>query len=92
MAFTVITNVIIAGVHHSTNLEVDDDDNVLVFPNFERARKHAINLVEDALENLFDESVTWTADIFSIHEQSNVSITFKGGDILYTTTIQEVNA
>lgn len=92
MGFNVITNTIINGVHHSTHLEVDDDDKVLLFPNFERARKYAIHLVEDALENLFDDGVTWTADIFSVHEQSCVSVSFKGGDILYTITIQEVNA
>lgn len=92
MAYNVITNAIINGVHHSTHLEVDDDDKVLVFPNFERARKYAINLVEDALENLFEDDVSWTTDIHSVHEQSCVSVSFKGGNILYTITIQEVNS
>jgi hypothetical protein len=89
--YIILTNTIIDDVHHSTTAETGDAGELLFFPNFERARKYAIQLFEDSLENVFGDNASWTADIHTIPEQDCVAVTISGNSILYTITIQEVN-
>ena len=90
--YIVITNTIINDVHHSTTVETGPVGELLTFPNFERARKHSVQLFEASLEDVFGDNASWTADIHSLPEQDCASVTISGNDILYTITIQEVNA